>query len=106
MVGTRFPLLRFLELLQVFQNKGAVCGDAPQCRAVFHLGTVGAGIQPLFPHAVVDGAELVAEGGFSPFDSAAGAVDHFRCDGYSVELCPQGGGFFPQSVIVCKSLSF
>ena len=106
MVGTRFPLLCFLELLQVFRNEGAVCGDAPQCRAVFHLGTVGAGIQFLFPHAVVYRTELVAEGGFSPFDSAAGAVDHFRCDGHAVELCPQGGGFFPQSVIVCKSLSF
>ena len=32
--------------------------------------------------------------------AAAGAVDHFRCDRYPVELCPQGGSFFTQGVIV------
>ena len=48
------------------------------------------------------GAELVAEGRFRALYAAAGAVYHFRCDRYPVELRPPGGGFLPQSVVVCN----
>ena len=33
---------------------------------------------------------------------AAGAVYHFRRDRYPIELCPQGGSFFTQGVVVCN----
>ena len=48
------------------------------------------------------GAELVAEGRFCALYVAAGAVNHFRRDRYPVKLCPQGGGFLAQSVVVCN----
>ena len=67
-----------------------------------HLPAVGTGIQSLFPHAVMYGAELVAEGRFCALYAAAGAVYHFRRYHYAVQLCPQGGGFFAQGVVVCK----
>ena len=47
------------------------------------------------------GAELVAEGRFCALYAAASAVYHFRYDRYPVELCPQGGSFFAQGVVVC-----
>lgn len=47
------------------------------------------------------GAELVAEGRFCALYAAASAAYHFRCDRYPVELCPQGGSFFAQGVVVC-----
>ena len=88
-----FQRLLTAELSQVFQNKRAVCGDAPQCLASIHLPAVRAGIQPLLPHAVMYGAELVAKRRFCALRAAAGAVDHVRRDRYGVELRPQGGGF-------------
>ena len=48
------------------------------------------------------GAELVAERRLRAVYAAAGAVDHFRCDGYSVELRPKDSGFLPQSTAICK----
>ena len=96
------PLLCLTEPVQVFQNKRAVCGDAPQRRASVHLRTVCTGIKVLFPNAVMYGTKLVAEGRFGAFNSAAGAVNHFWCDHHPVELCPQGGGFLAQDVVVCK----
>ena len=48
------------------------------------------------------GAELVAEGRFCAFHSAADAVDHLRRDRNPVELCPQFSGFLTQGVVVCK----
>ena len=46
------------------------------------------------------GAEFVTEERFCARYTAAGAVDHFRCDRYPVEPCPQNGSFFTQGVIV------
>ena len=46
------------------------------------------------------GAKLVTEGRFCALYAAAGAVDHFRRDRDPVELCPQGGSFFAQGIIV------
>ena len=46
------------------------------------------------------GAELVTERRFCSVYAAASAVYHFQCDRYPVELCPQGGSFFTQGVIV------
>ena len=48
------------------------------------------------------GAELVTERRFCSVYAAAGAVDHFRRDRHAVELCPQGGSFFTQGVVVCE----
>ena len=90
------------EALQIFQNERAVCDDAPKRRASVHLCTVGTGIQTFFTDAVVYGAEPVAERRFCTLHTAAGAIDHFRCDRYPIELCPQGGGFFAQSVVICN----
>lgn len=90
-----------LQLLQVVQNGRTVSGDLPQCQASVHLPAVGTGIQPIFPDAVMHGAELVAKGRFGAINAASGAVDHVRQDRYPVALCPQGGGFFPQGVVVC-----
>lgn len=95
-------LLLVTELLQVFQNERAVCGDTPQRRAFVYLRTVGTGIQSLFPDTVMYGAELVAERRFYAFHAAAGAVDHVRGDCYPVELRPQGCGFLAQSIVVCE----
>ena len=67
-----------------------------------HLSAVGAGIQPLFPDAVMYGAKLVAERRFCSVYAAAGAVDHARRDCYPVELRPKRGGFLAQSVVVCN----
>lgn len=67
------------------------------------------GISPFFrsphrylPNAVMYGAELVAERRFCTFHSAAGAVDHFRCDRHLVEFRPQCSGFLAQDVAICK----
>ena len=90
------------QLLQVFQNKRAVYGDLPQRWTAIHLRAVGTGIKALLPDAIMYGAELVAEGRFCALYAAAGAVYHFRCDRYLVELCPQGGSFFTQGVVVCN----
>ena len=94
-----------LQLLQIFQNKRAVSGDLPQRRTSIHLSAVGAGIRPLFPDAVMYGAELVAEGRFGALYAASGAVDHVRRDRYPVELCPKRGGFLAQSVILASQAS-
>mgnify|MGYP000673818312 CR=1 FL=1 len=61
-----------LQRLQVFQHKRAVYGDLPQRRTSIHLSAVCAGIQPLFPDAVMYGAELVAERRFCTLYAAAG----------------------------------
>ncbi len=67
-----------LQLLQVFQNERTVSGDLPQRQTSVHLRAGGAGIQFLFPDAIMYGAELVAEGRFCALYAAAGAVNHFR----------------------------
>lgn len=91
-----------LQLLQVFQHKRAVYGDAPQRWTAIHLRAVGTGIKALFPDAFMYGAELVTERRFCSVYAASGAVDHVRRDCYPVELCPQGGSFFTQGVVVCE----
>lgn len=96
----QFHLLRLAKLLQIFQNERAVCSDAPQRRASFHLRAVRAGIQSFFPDAVMYGAELVAERCFGVLYATARAVDHLRCDRYAVELRPQRGGFLAQGIVV------
>ena len=88
--------------LQVFQNKRAVYSDLPQRWAFLHFSAVRAGIQSLFPDAVMYGTELVAERRFCALHSAAGAVDHFRRDRDPVELCPQFSGSLAQDVVICK----
>lgn len=45
-------------------------------------------------------AEFIRGGHFYTFQAAAGAVEHFWGDHYSVELRPQDGNFFAQAVIV------
>ena len=49
---------------------------------------------------IVVRAELVTEGRFCNLYAASGAVYHFQCNCYAVKLCPQGGGFLAQGVIV------
>ena len=85
---------------QVVQHERAVRGDAPQRRAVVHLPAVRAGIKALFPHAMMDRTELVAERRLRALGAAAGAVDHLRGDRHPVELRPQRGGLLPQGGIV------
>ena len=74
----------------------------PVTQFTVHLSAVCAGIQPLFPDAVMYGTELVAERRFCALHSAAGAADHFRRNCYPIELRPQGSGFLAQDVVVCK----
>lgn len=50
---------------------------------------------------MMDRTELVAERRLRALDATAGAVDHLRGDRHPVELCPQGGSFFAQGVVVC-----
>lgn len=103
-VSVRFNfslLLCLAQALQVFQNERAVCGDLPQRRAAARLLAVCAGVQLLFPNAVMHGAELVAERRFCAFYAASGAAYHVRRDRHAVELCPQFGGFIAQSAVVC-----
>lgn len=95
-------LLCLAKLFQIFQNKWTVCSNLPQRRAFLHLRAIRAGIQSLFPDAVMYGTELVAEWRFCALHSAAGAVDHFRRDRHPVELRPQFSGFLAQGVVVCK----
>ena len=91
------------QTLQIFQNKQAVYGDAPERRAAVHLPAVGAGVESLFPDAVMHRAELIAEGRFCALYAAAGAVYHFRAYRYPVELRPQGSGLLTQGVVVRDS---
>ena len=67
-------LLCLAQALQVFQNERAVCGDLPQRRAAARLLAVCAGVQLLFPNAVMYGAELVAEWRFCALYAAAGEL--------------------------------
>lgn len=81
-----FCLLRFTEPVQVFKNKRTVCRDASQRRATVHLWAVRASIQSLFPNAVMYWTELIAERRFCTVNAAAGAVNHFRRNCYSITV--------------------
>ncbi len=49
-------LLFLVEPIEVFLHEWTVYGDAPQCRTSVYLPTIGTGIQPLLPDAVMYGA--------------------------------------------------
>ena len=90
------------EAVSDFPEQMGCLQQSAQRRTFVHLSAVRAGIQSLFPDAVMYGAELVAERRFCALHSAAGAVDHFRRDRDPVELCPQFSGYLAQGVVVCK----
>ena len=54
------------QTLQIFQYERVVYGDAPERRAAVHLPAVGAGVESLFPDAVMHGQSLSQKGVFAP----------------------------------------